>query len=826
MKPFCKENMLRLFRRKRLIVRVSSCVFFTLRKNTRFLLKILLYSQLLQVATIDAASITTDHNSFIFDHTSTKKLEQTLHHQIASTKQMTTVLINTDGEPKLPSINRAVKERVSISQRRTKVKSIDSSPKKPPAQESGAMWVDLFFPSTNLISRVLKSQATYVGVRHAQRVQVTAIGKSKFSHYSARKELQAFQEKLKANSSKESLPNSHSTSNPLLRQQGNEKPPVTLSDLPYIGPVAAPLTQWAQSGSLSNISLTSQQLGLNAPLSGGVTYSNVTGVFLNAQYIQPLADQIALGVLGEYGSGQYRLNGTVAYGFTSLSQIKVTGEYLVQRLPFQFDSGSVMQRLHQSAYGVRFQQLFEQPYWQNINLGGYYASAANKDLPPVIFIANGFRYLNERRIAGASSLGIDVGTEVLLSPKTLLGGNVYFDRVSYGTQLTGDTNQNRQGLGGGVKIKQLFGGNFKLWGEVSVRKIYDSYEGGISWLPLPKLLGLEVSLLGQHVVFHNSLSNNSNVSLQVKWLPDSNPHYDERFTWKNKQLTTVSQWVKTPAVYMPQVLAIAEQITSRLLSIIGINPNSGPAAGGNTVTITGSRFVDGLLVFFGGQLANAITILSPTTLTVEVPGIIGSTAPQPVDVVIKAPDGQQVTLTNGYTYNSLPSITSIAPPLGPVVGGTLVTILGASFEGATRVTFGGVPGTNVAVSGGGTQLTVITPAGAAGAVDVVITAPNGKVTAANGYTYIALPTVAGINPPSGPAGGGVPVTITGTGFVSGQSTVTFGGNAGVVTSVSSDGTQLTVTTPAGTAGPVDVVVTTPGGSVTKTGGYTYVNQPS
>ncbi len=110
---------------------------------------------------------------------------------------------------------------------------------------------------------------------------------------------------------------------------------------------------------------------------------------------------------------------------------------------------------------------------------------------------NGLNYLNERHIAGASSSGIDVGTEVLLSPKTLLGGNVYFDRVRYGTQLTGDTSQNRQGLGGGIKLKQLFkGGNFKLWGEVSVRKIYDTYEGGVSWLLAPKLLGLELSVLG------------------------------------------------------------------------------------------------------------------------------------------------------------------------------------------------------------------------------------------------------------------------------------------------------------------------------------------
>lgn len=63
------------------------------------------------------------------------------------------------------------------------------------------------------------------------------------------KEIQVFRKKLKVNSgTMDSLPRSHNLPNSLLRQQVNERPPVTLSDLPYIGPVAAPLAQWAQSG--------------------------------------------------------------------------------------------------------------------------------------------------------------------------------------------------------------------------------------------------------------------------------------------------------------------------------------------------------------------------------------------------------------------------------------------------------------------------------------------------------------------------------------------------------------------------------------------------
>ena len=66
---------------------------------------------------------------------------------------------------------------------------------------------------------------------------------------------------------------------------------------------------------------------------------------------------------------------------------------------------------------------------------------------------------------------------------------------------------------------------------------------------------------------------------------------------------------------------------------------------------------------------------------------------------------------------------------------------------------------------------------------------------------------------------GTAVTIDGTGFVSGA-TVTIGGAAATNVVVVS-ATQLRVTTPAGTAGARDVVVTTSGGSATCAGCLTY-----
>lgn len=82
-----------------------------------------------------------------------------------------------------------------------------------------------------------------------------------------------------------------------------------------------------------------------------------------------------------------------------------------------------------------------------------------------------------------------------------------------------------------------------------------------------------------------------------------------------------------------------------------------------------------------------------------------------------------------------PAITAIAPNTGAPAGGLTVTITGTGFNAGSKVTFGGVAATSVTVSGA-TSLTAVTPAHAAGAVDVVVTNPDKQsVVSKGGFTY-------------------------------------------------------------------------------------------
>ena len=111
---------------------------------------------------------------------------------------------------------------------------------------------------------------------------------------------------------------------------------------------------------------------------------------------------------------------------------------------------------------------------------------------------------------------------------------------------------------------------------------------------------------------------------------------------------------------------------------------------------------------------------------------------------------------------NVPIVSGISPTAGPVAGGTSVTVTGSNLSGQTAVDFGSTAGTVTADTA--TSITVTSPAGSAGTVDVTVTTPNGTSAAssADHFTYTAAPTVTSVNPTSGPGGGGTSVTGRGT----------------------------------------------------------------
>lgn len=89
--------------------------------------------------------------------------------------------------------------------------------------------------------------------------------------------------------------------------------------------------------------------------------------------------------------------------------------------------------------------------------------------------------------------------------------------------------------------------------------------------------------------------------------------------------------------------------------VTALAPESGPEAGGTTVTLTGKHLSGASGVQFGAKTAADLKVNSDTELTVTAPAGSGN-----VTVTVSTPGGS-VTLPNAYTYQKVPGTLSATP---------------------------------------------------------------------------------------------------------------------------------------------------------------------
>ena len=119
-------------------------------------------------------------------------------------------------------------------------------------------------------------------------------------------------------------------------------------------------------------------------------------------------------------------------------------------------------------------------------------------------------------------------------------------------------------------------------------------------------------------------------------------------------------------VLSPAPAAISATATARP-AVTGINPSSGPEAGGTTVMITGSRFTGATDVRFGSTSVATLSVDSDTQITAVSPAGSGT-----VDVTVTTPPAPPPhSSVDRYRYSDRPAVTGINPSSGPEAGGDL-----------------------------------------------------------------------------------------------------------------------------------------------------------
>jgi hypothetical protein len=231
-------------------------------------------------------------------------------------------------------------------------------------------------------------------------------------------------------------------------------------------------------------------------------------------------------------------------------------------------------------------------------------------------------------------------------------------------------------------------------------------------------------------------------------------------------------------------------------TISSFSPNKG--AVGINVTINGTNFTGVTAVMFNGTSAS-FTVNSSIKITAKVPA--GATT-GPISVT--APGGTATSATN---FTAAPQITSFTPSIGAV--GTVVTIKGVNFIGATAVKFHGASAKYTVDSS--TQITATVPANATtGPISVTTAAGTGT----NATNFTVAPRISSFTPTSGRVG--TNATINGANFT-GTTAVKFNGTPAIFTVNSS--TRITASVPAGAStGPISV--TTAAGTGTSATNFT------
>ncbi|KAJ5613420.1 hypothetical protein N7510_006614 [Penicillium lagena] len=233
---------------------------------------------------------------------------------------------------------------------------------------------------------------------------------------------------------------------------------------------------------------------------------------------------------------------------------------------------------------------------------------------------------------------------------------------------------------------------------------------------------------------------------------------------------------------------------------MAVFPTTGVIAGGEIVTITGTNLLDTTSMNFGTTPAASFTVVSDREVDAITPMHLSGT----IQINITTLGGTDNSLS--FQFQQSPVISSITPTSGPIAGGAVVTITGASLIDTHDVYFGITPATTFTISSDNT-VTATSPAGAAGVRAITVNTPSATSNGAM-FLYVDRPTLTSVSPTGGAIAGGNNVTLTGRGFTT-ATNVVFGTDPAAF-SVLGD-TLISAVAPSSTSA-VSVTVMNPGGT--------------
>ena len=250
-----------------------------------------------------------------------------------------------------------------------------------------------------------------------------------------------------------------------------------------------------------------------------------------------------------------------------------------------------------------------------------------------------------------------------------------------------------------------------------------------------------------------------------------------------------------------------------------IKPRVGTPSGGTRVEVHGRNFVQSSVLYcsFGDALVRAEWITSLLVLCISPQRIGGNDG----SVLFGITNDNALSFSRqavNYTFIALPTLSTVVPRMGPVIGGTLVTLLGSGFNDNSA---------SAAFCRFNTSLQTTTPATALGSTSLICRTPPSRRQlhdrwssievglASSDYTsgsslatvfeYHEAFALTRVVPSGGPIAGGTTIFVEGEHFLlTSPLSCAFGGGSMTATTVAATvltSTQLSCITPTSFEGP-------------------------
>ena len=202
--------------------------------------------------------------------------------------------------------------------------------------------------------------------------------------------------------------------------------------------------------------------------------------------------------------------------------------------------------------------------------------------------------------------------------------------------------------------------------------------------------------------------------------------------------------------------------------VYSVEPSFGPEKGGTKVSVLGANFVSENDIFC---IFDKVEVLGDVISGNELLCVSPSRIPGTSAFRIKSSGGAYGTVmpSDGFafTYVMMSHVDSVSPIVGPIHGGTRVTISGQGFRNSSKLVciFGSRRASAEYKST--TEIVCKTPhVASAGPVPIYISI-NGvdEEPAFSSFNYAAIPVISEVSPDRGPIQGATSVVIRGSGFV-------------------------------------------------------------